>query len=219
MSLRFVTNTSQQSPKQVLQRLRGLGFEVSNDELFTAPSAITAYLRDRKQTCYPLVHPSLDELFAPFASSKPDTVVVADAGERFDYAHLNHAFRCLMEGAELIAIGDNRYFRRAGELMLDAGPFIHALAYAADRQPVVIGKPSATFFQVVVNSVGCRPGEALMIGDDVDADVEGALRAGLQGCLVQTGKYRAGDEKRCELPGLILATDVAAALEAHLPPG
>jgi ribonucleotide monophosphatase NagD (HAD superfamily) len=29
-----------------------------------------------------------------------------------------------------------------------------------------------------------------MVGDDVETDVEGAIRAGLAGVLVRTGKYR-----------------------------
>jgi ribonucleotide monophosphatase NagD (HAD superfamily) len=33
-----------------------------------------------------------------------------------------------------------------------------------------------------------------MIGDDVEADVNGALAVGLQTVLVRTRKYRAGDE-------------------------
>lgn len=37
-----------------------------------------------------------------------------------------------------------------------------------------------------------------MVGDDVFGDVEGALKAGLQACLVRTGKYQPGDEKRVE---------------------
>ena len=35
-----------------------------------------------------------------------------------------------------------------------------------------------------------------MVGDDVFGDVEGALQAGINACLVRTGKYRDGDEKR-----------------------
>jgi len=34
-----------------------------------------------------------------------------------------------------------------------------------------------------------------MVGDDVFADVNGALKAGLQAALVQTGKYRKNDEQ------------------------
>ena len=37
-----------------------------------------------------------------------------------------------------------------------------------------------------------------MIGDDIHGDIEGALDNGLQACLVQTGKYQAGDEKRID---------------------
>jgi ribonucleotide monophosphatase NagD (HAD superfamily) len=35
-----------------------------------------------------------------------------------------------------------------------------------------------------------------MVGDDVYGDVEGALKSGLQACLVRTGKYRPGDETK-----------------------
>ncbi|WP_339064996.1 HAD hydrolase-like protein [Teredinibacter turnerae] len=35
-----------------------------------------------------------------------------------------------------------------------------------------------------------------MVGDDVESDVLGAIEAGIAGCLVQTGKYRNGDETR-----------------------
>jgi ribonucleotide monophosphatase NagD (HAD superfamily) len=35
-----------------------------------------------------------------------------------------------------------------------------------------------------------------MIGDDVRQDVHGAMALGMRGVLVQTGKYRRGDEGR-----------------------
>jgi HAD superfamily hydrolase (TIGR01458 family) len=214
VAVRFVTNTSQLSPRQVGAHLENLGFTVEPGQLFTAPEAITAYLNERSLKCYALVHPNLDELFQPFRSDTPDAVVVADAGDRFDYPHLNIAFQFLMKGAVLIAIGDNRYFSEEGKLMLDAGPFIYALGYAADKEPVIIGKPSGTFFEIVLNSVPCTPREALMIGDDVTADCEGALRAGLRACLVRTGKYRPGDESRCALPNLRCEADIDHALKA-----
>lgn len=53
-------------------------------------------------------------------------------------------------------------------------------------------------------------GEALMIGDDVESDVLGAQKAGLQACLAQTGKYRAGDQSKA--PGALLAKDLAEAV-------
>ena len=59
-----------------------------------------------------------------------------------------------------------------------------------------MGKPSGAFFEQALEGVGCEPGEVLMIGDDVFGDVDGALRAGLHGCLVRSGKYQPDDEDK-----------------------
>ena len=52
-----------------------------------------------------------------------------------------------------------------------------------------MGKPSAEFFLSAMADMGCE--RAVMIGDDLEADVAGAMAAGLAGVLVRTGKYRA----------------------------
>ena len=46
--------------------------------------------------------------------------LLGDAELRFDYAHLDRAFQLLVDGAPLICMGDNRYFRSQGALHLDA---------------------------------------------------------------------------------------------------
>ena len=86
-----------------------------------------------------------------------------------------------------------------------------ALEYAAGIEAVVVGKPSPDFFQAAVADLGLTPPEVLMIGDDVEADVLGAVAAGLQGVLVRTGKFEPADERqleggpgRCE-PGILEA--------------
>ena len=53
------------------------------------------------------------------------------------------------------------------------------------------GKPSPAFFDAAVASLGLAADRAVaMVGDDLWSDVEGAQRAGLQGWLVRTGKFR-----------------------------
>jgi ribonucleotide monophosphatase NagD (HAD superfamily) len=52
-----------------------------------------------------------------------------------------------------------------------------------------------------------------MVGDDVEADVNGATDAGLQGILVQTGKYRDGDEDRLTSPDAITLPDFPAVVD------
>ena len=58
-----------------------------------------------------------------------------------------------------------------------------------------LGKPARGFFEGALASAGVRAGEAVMVGDDAEADVAGALAAGVGvALLVRTGKYRQGDE-------------------------
>ena len=40
-----------------------------------------------------------------------------------------------------------------------------------------------------MTSMWARP-KAALVGDDIESDIGGALRAGLAGILVRTGKYR-----------------------------
>ena len=118
-------------------------------------------------------------------------MIVGDLGERFDYAVLNRAFRLIVDGgAQLVALQRNRYWLRGDGLSLDVGPFVAALEYAADVEAVVVGKPAAAFFLLALSQLGADPAEAAMVGDDVESDIGGAVRAGLRGVLVRTGKFR-----------------------------
>lgn len=209
--LRLVTNTSRLTCAEVYRQLTGMGYALQPEQIYSAPRAVRHYLQTHDLRPYCLIHRNLEEEFADLLElPAANAVVLGDAEERFDYAHLEHAFHLLLDGAPLLAMGDNRYFHSHGALHLDAGPFVRALEYAAGVQAQVLGKPSAAFFAGVLEELGVPAGEALMIGDDVESDVLGAQKAGLQACLVQTGKYRAGDESKA--PGALLAKDLADAV-------
>jgi len=219
LPVRFVTNVTRKPFERILQDLRGLGFDISADELLTAPRAARRYLESHGLHPYLLVHPALEQEFADLVGDAPDAVLLGDAEDGFSYANLNRAFRLLMEGAPLLAMGDNRYFRDRDGLSLDIGPFVAALEYASDERAVILGKPSADFFRVAVDALGCEPQEAVMVGDDALADVDGALAAGLHGILVKTGKYCDGDEDRITHSGAAVEDDISGAVERILASG
>jgi HAD superfamily hydrolase (TIGR01458 family) len=97
-----------------------------------------------------------------------------------------------MDGAELIALQRNRYWRTEDGLALDAGPFVAALEYASGKSATVVGKPEQGFFQLALEDLGLRAHEVAVVGDDAEADVAGGQAAGLKGVQVKTGKYRPG---------------------------
>jgi len=57
----------------------------------------------------------------------------------------------------------------------------------------VFGKPSETFFHASLNRLALPSGQVLMIGDDIEVDIDGAKAAGLKDALVRTGKFRPAD--------------------------
>lgn len=192
LGLRFVTNTTQRSRAGTLAKLEKLGFSVAESELVTpAALAVLHCVRSGHRRVALLMN---DEVKADFdaleqAEQDVEAVVVGDLGRAFDYQALNEAFRRLMEGAELVALQRNRYWRTADGLSLDVGPFVAALEYATDRRAHVVGKPAPEFFELVLSDLGVEPAAAAMVGDDVETDVGGALAAGISGVLVRTGKF------------------------------
>ena len=196
IEIRFITNTSQKTRKSLLQHLRSFEFVVEQSQLFTAVDAARQWLQERELRPYCLVHENIVSEFADFDQHDPNVVLIADAAEGFNYHNLNRAFQLCMAGAPLLGIGYNRYFKSGEQLLLDAGAFIRAVEFGAAVKATIIGKPSVEFFRQVISSTGVGAERALMVGDDVYGDVEGALNSGLQACLVRTGKYRPGDETK-----------------------
>jgi HAD superfamily hydrolase (TIGR01458 family) len=198
---RLVTNTTTSSRRTIVHRLAGYGLAVSPEEIVTATLAGVALIREAgHRSVAPFVPAGALEDMAdlPLAggtSGRPqapaDVVVVGDLGEAWTFALLQEAFDQLMAGAALVALSRDRYFRRGERLALDAGPFVAALEYASNRAATVAGKPSAAFFAAAVGGLGLAPGRSVaMVGDDLWSDVQGAQRAGLQGWVVRTGKFR-----------------------------
>lgn len=215
LPLVFATNTTRRSRRAILDNLARLGIAVAAEELMTPAAAVCERLEEMGARPYLLVHPDLREDFAAVGQDGNDAVVLGDAGDDFRYATLNHAFRLLMEGAPLYALAANRYFEDDDGLSLDAGGFVAALEYASGIKAELFGKPAPTFFQATLDGLRCRAEEAVIIGDDVEADVNGALALGMGGMLVRTGKFRAEDSARLASGGEVVA-DIGAAVDRIL---
>jgi phospholysine phosphohistidine inorganic pyrophosphate phosphatase len=200
-ALRLVTNTTSRSRRQVAAHLADLGFDCSIEEILTPAAMAVRHCEERGHDSVELiVSDGLREDLAPLGSAPAsergggtprapvDAVILGDVGDRFDAQLLNHAFRLMMDGAELIALQHNRYWRRSDGLALDVGAYAAALEYATRSEAVVVGKPAPEFFAAALADMELE--RAVMIGDDVEADVGGAMAAGLPGVLVRTGKFR-----------------------------
>ncbi len=147
-----------------------------------------------------------------------DVVVLGGAGEGFTYKVLNGVFGQLAEGATLVGMHRNLYWRTAEGWQLDGGAYVAGLEEATGRKAVICGKPSAAYFEEALRLLGVPAERAVMVGDDLVNDVLGAQATGITGVLVRTGKFLPSDLEREERePDHVLdsVADLPAWLEAR----
>lgn len=216
----FVTNTTTLARATLAQRLQQIGLPVNAEQLVTAPVATAGYIRQHYpgKSCWLLSKgdTSVDFVGIPLVEEQADIVVIGGAEELLSYETMNRAFRMLMDGAVLLAMHKNLYWRTRAGLQLDSGPYVYALEMATGKQAVVLGKPERPFFAQALNLLGIEAHEALMVGDDVENDIGGAQRAGIRGVLVTTGKHKADSpllERVCPVAILPSIADLPAYLE------
>jgi HAD superfamily hydrolase (TIGR01458 family) len=217
---RFVSNSTRRCRDSVAERLKGFGYDVSPESIFTPPlAAIQRMKRSGKDRCFLLstgdVHLEFEDVGIALADQDVDFVVVGDAGHDFTFERLNKAFRLIIEGAEILALEQDRYWQESEGLVLSTGPFVAALEYATGKKAALMGKPSPEFFQMALEDMGSSPEQAAMIGDDILTDIAGAQELGMQGILVKTGKYREDLARSSGVkPDLVLES--LASLREHL---
>jgi HAD superfamily hydrolase (TIGR01458 family) len=171
---RCLTNTTTRPRARLLDRLLQYGYDVRLEEILTPASAAVAHCQAR----------------GLISEATPDAVLLGDLGEEWTFGRLQQAFLAVTAGAEMVALSRDRYFQRRGQLTLDAGPFVAALEYATGKAATLVGKPSAAFYQAALGSLGVSPEAAIMVGDDLWSDIQGAQRVGIPAWLVRTGKFR-----------------------------
>jgi HAD superfamily hydrolase (TIGR01458 family) len=203
-SFRFISNATQSCRATLHKKLKRFGFDIREKELFTAPLATARYIKKTKRLRCCLL--TTGDVYKDFrkegivrTDNRPDHVVVGDAGKEFTYERMNLAFNCILDGADLIAMEEDRYWKSPEGLALCAGPYTAALEYSTGRKARLIGKPSAEFLRMALADMKAQPKNTIAIGDDLLTDIAGAQNAGMKGFLVTSGKHKKADVKRYEV--------------------
>ncbi len=133
-------------------------------------------------------------------------------------------YSLLCEGALAVAAGA-WYVASNGDATMPTGrgrqpgngALSQVIVYSTGQQPVVAGKPEPPLHAEAVARTGAR--RPLVVGDRLDTDIEGAVRAGAPSLLVFTGVSRPEDAVLAapEQRPTYLAADLAGLLAPHPP--
>ena len=190
--LGFITNNSRETGDGIAARLEALGV-TGADAVLTPLEIIGETIRERygvarvlvigAEVLADMVRRAGHEVLAVKDYARATVVAV---GNDFDltYERLTAAARAAAAGAPLVVPNvDPRLPLEGGDFMPGCGALVAAVAAAAGVQPVVVGKPEAPLFRIALARMGLRPDEAVMVGDSVPSDIEGARRVGMRTVL------------------------------------
>ena len=211
--LRFVTNSTTMSRRQLGDTLRTMGIAVEDDELQTTGSVASRVLAGKRVLALtmPGIHEDIANL--ELIGMNADAVLVGgadesdDPGRVFSFLNLNRAFLELQAGAELYCLHKNRWWQTAAGPRLDAGAFVAGLEYAAGVDATVLGKPSPQYFAAALEALDADAEMTWMVGDDLEGDVVGAQAHGMRTVLVRTGKFRPDElDQSTQMPDGIVSS-------------
>jgi len=183
----LVASGSNWSTAEYTRRMRELGYDLSEDEVWPAARVAALYLRDvlGKSACFVLGEPGLREELQRHGHEVVDDwrraeAVVVGHDRQLTFDKLTAAIRAVNRGAFFVAVNKVRWYYMPDEgPILSPGAIVAAIEYQTKREAVVVGKPSLIHFIYVLNSLGVTPRDAVMVGDDIEADILPAKSLGI----------------------------------------
>jgi glycerol-1-phosphatase len=197
MRVAFVTNNASRTPSAIAAQLAGLGVPATASDVITSAQAGARLLAERLPPGAPVLVVGgmglrvavRERGFRPVsvAQDRPAAVIQGYTPDL--------SYSLLAEGALAVQVGALFVISNA-DLTLPTprgrqpgnGSLSRVIATATGQEPLVAGKPEPPLHAEAVARTGAR--HPLVVGDRLDTDIEGAVRAGADSLLVLTGVTR-----------------------------
>lgn len=190
----FITNNSNQTRKQVLDRLLGHNVKAELSEVINTAYACAIYLKENNfKEVYCLGNENLVQELSSFGI-KPDSkfpqAIVVGYDKTFDLMKLEKALNVFHSECKIIVASKERTYPRTPEIISPgAGPIAAAFEYTVDRAAdIVIGKPNPYMLEMMTKELNLRPEEILVVGDCYDIDIKMADNLGAHSILINHDK-------------------------------
>lgn len=191
------TNASHAPPAAIAAGVRARGLELADAEMLTPICSALGELRRRHpgSPVYAFATAATRErlraagveLLADGDAGDAEVVLVAHA-DAVDLEALEAAAYAVRGGAALLTASYAPAYAGANGPIISRGAMITAaLAKAAERQPVVVGKPSEAAVRELAANLGVPAADVAVVGDDFGMDIALGQLGGSTTVLVRTG--------------------------------
>jgi glycerol 3-phosphatase-2 len=191
----FATNNASRSADEVAALLTRLGIKATGIDVLTSAAVAADALAERLAPGSAVLVVGSEPLAAEVrrvgltpvddAGARPAAVVQGYA-PHVGWTQLAEACLAIRAGAQWVATNTDATLPSPRGDLPGNGALVAALRTALQRDPdLVVGKPHPEFFTAAAARAGSR--RPLVVGDRLDTDIEGAVRAGIDSLLVLTG--------------------------------
>jgi NagD protein len=192
----FLSNKPLQTREDYASKLTRLGIPTQPDEVINSTFVMTHYLKKNVPQARLFILgeiPFIEELkragFEITEEPKEIEYVVVAFDRTFDYKKLNIAFQAIKKfGAHFVATNPDRTCPVEGGEVPDCAGMIAAIEAVAEKKvEVIVGKPSPIMIQTVLDVLGLRPEDCILIGDRLETDIKMGRDSGIATGIVLTG--------------------------------
>jgi 4-nitrophenyl phosphatase len=235
LNLRFIlaTNNASLTQDQYITKLANMGVTVTHNEILTSGMATALYLAERHDPASTRVfvvgeqgatEPLIKQGFILTglyeinqhgdASQKGADIVVCGKDHTLTWDKLATATLNIRAGAQFVATNADTTLPTEHGVTHGNGAILAALQVATDVAPICVGKPEPIMYQQAMKILGSSPDETIAIGDRLETDILGAVRADIRSIMVLTGISSAEDLKTSGYQPTWVMADIIAVTQA-----
>ena len=188
----FLTNSSERSPRELSQKLKRLGLEVSEEHFYTSALATASFLKSQcpNGSVFVIGEPGLTNALyeAGFSMNdvNPDYVVFGET-RSLNYEKIEKAVRLIFNGAKLIGTNSDLTGPSENGIVPACKALISSIELTTGRKAYFVGKPNPLMMRHALKKLDCSRRDAVIIGDRMDTDILSGLESELDTALVLTG--------------------------------
>ena len=189
----LATNNASRPPEQYVDRLARFGVEVPVERVLTSAQAAAAYLASLtppETRVYAIgeegIRRALEQQGFVLDDAEAAYVVVG-WDRQLTWDKLATAALLIHAGAGFIGTNPDTNFPTEQGPVPGNGAQLAALETTTGVAPVVVGKPEPWLYQEALRGMGAHPEHTAVVGDRLDTDIAGGIRAGLTTILVLSG--------------------------------
>jgi 4-nitrophenyl phosphatase len=226
----LATNNARSTPDQYVNKLAGMGVAVSRKEILTSAMATASYLAEQ-------TNPTQTRVFVIGESGTTEALleqgfilsglyeinngenrgadyVVCGLDKTLNWDKLATATLNIRAGAHFIGTNGDTTLPTELGISIGNGAILAALQAATGAAPRTIGKPEPIMYQQAIALLNVDPRKTVAIGDRLDTDILGAVRADIRSIMVLTGISSEADLNNIDYQPTWVMPDIRAITQA-----